>query len=52
MEHALRRQIGKKVKAIELNLAALKAGFDFAAQHLTKQDPYSVERMNKTAGRS
>ncbi|MEO5898277.1 MAG: 2-oxoacid:acceptor oxidoreductase subunit alpha [Vicinamibacterales bacterium] len=50
MEHALRRQMGKKLKAIELNLGALKAGFDYAEQHLTKQDPYAVERMNKTAG--
>jgi len=50
MEHALRRQMGKKPKAVELNLGALKAGFDFAEQHLTKQDPYAVERMNKTAG--
>src|SRR5205085_7514416 len=24
--------------------------FDFAEQHLTKQDPYAVERMNQTAG--
>ncbi len=50
MEHALRRQLGKKAKAIELNLAALKAGYDFAEQHLAKQDPYWVERMNKTGG--
>src|SRR4051794_1149930 len=50
MEHALKRQLGKKVKAIELNMGALQAGFDFAEQHLTKQDPYYVERMNKTTG--
>src|SRR3954465_6221473 len=50
MEHALRRQLGKKAKAIELNLAALEAGFAFAEQHLVKQDPYWVERLNKTAG--
>src|SRR5215207_1792823 len=50
MEHALRRQMGKKPKAVELNLGALKAGFDFAEQHLAKRDPYAVERMNKTAG--
>src|SRR3954470_8279519 len=43
MERALRRQMGKKLKAIELNLGALKAVFDFAEQHLTKQDPYAVE---------
>ena len=50
MEHALKRQLGKKLKAIELNMAALQAGFDFAEQHLTKHDPYYVERMNETAG--
>ena len=50
MEHALKRQLGKKTKAIELNLAALTAGFEFAEQHLVKQDPYWVERTNKTAG--
>src|SRR5574339_175236 len=30
MEHALKRQLGKKVKAVELNLGALKAGFAHA----------------------
>src|SRR6266513_4861495 len=50
MEHALKRQLGKKTKAIELNLAALTAGFEFAEQHLVKQDPYWVERTNKTTG--
>ena len=48
--HALRRQLGKKTKAIELNLAALEAGFAFAGEHLVKRDPYRIERMNKTAG--
>jgi 2-oxoglutarate ferredoxin oxidoreductase subunit alpha len=50
MEHALRRQLGKKAKAIELNIAALHAGFEFAERHLVKQDPYQVERMNGTDG--
>ena len=50
MEHALRRQMGKKVKAIELNLAALEAGKTFAASQLVKQDPYAVEPMNRTQG--
>jgi len=50
MEHALRKQLGKKTKAIELNLGALHAGFAYAEQNLTKQDPYWVERMDKTAG--
>ena len=50
MEHALRKQLGKKLKAIELNLGALKRGYDFAEQQLVKQDPFVVEPMNKTAG--
>ena len=50
MEHALRRQLGKKLKAIELNLGALHAGAAFAAEHLVKRDPYSVERLDRTAG--
>jgi 2-oxoglutarate/2-oxoacid ferredoxin oxidoreductase subunit alpha len=50
MEQALKRQMGKKVKAVELNLGALEAGFKYAEEHLTKQDPYVVERMNKTQG--
>ena len=50
MEHALRRQLGKKTKAIELNLGALKAGYEFAEQHLVKTDPYWAERLNKTSG--
>ncbi len=50
MEHALRRQMGKKLKAIELNLAALEAGSAYTAAHLTKQDPYWIEPMDKTRG--
>ncbi len=50
MEKALRKQFGKKVKAADLNMGALKAGSDYAAEHLEKRDPFSVERMNKTGG--
>jgi 2-oxoglutarate ferredoxin oxidoreductase subunit alpha len=50
MEHALRRQLGKKVKAIELNLAALEAGYAYAEQHLDKRDPFSIEPMDRTTG--
>jgi 2-oxoglutarate ferredoxin oxidoreductase subunit alpha len=49
---ALFKQFGpKKVKAAELNWGAVKAGDEFAAQHLTKTDPLAVERMNATAGK-
>ncbi len=50
MVHALKRQLGKKQKAIDLNMGALDAGFAFAEQHLPKQDPYWAEPMDKTAG--
>jgi 2-oxoglutarate ferredoxin oxidoreductase subunit alpha len=50
MEHALRRQLGKKLKAVELNLGALQAGKAFAAEHLVKRDPFVVEPLDKTQG--
>ncbi len=50
MEKALKKQLGKKQKAIELNTAALKAGYDFAEASLPKQDPFAIEPMDKTAG--
>ena len=50
MEKALRKQFGKKVKAADLNMGALKAGTEYAQQHLTKADPFHVERMDKTGG--
>lgn len=50
MEKALRKQFGKKVKAADLNMGALKAGSEYASQNLPKQDPFWIERMNKTAG--
>jgi 2-oxoglutarate/2-oxoacid ferredoxin oxidoreductase subunit alpha len=51
MEKAIRRQFGRKVKAADLNVNAAKAGYDYAAASLTKSDPYSIERMDKTHGK-
>jgi 2-oxoglutarate ferredoxin oxidoreductase subunit alpha len=50
MEKALKKQLGKKLKAIELNMSALKAGSDYAEATFTKQDPFVIEPMNKTQG--
>jgi 2-oxoglutarate ferredoxin oxidoreductase subunit alpha len=50
MEKALRKQLGKKQKAIDLNMSALKAGYDYAEANLPKQDPFVIEPMNKTQG--
>jgi 2-oxoglutarate ferredoxin oxidoreductase subunit alpha len=51
VETALRRQFAKKQKAADLNLAAVRAGFDYAAQSITKQDPFVFERMHETDGK-
>jgi 2-oxoglutarate/2-oxoacid ferredoxin oxidoreductase subunit alpha len=50
MEQALSKQLGKKAKAVVLNQGALKAGSDYAEANLPKQDPFAIERMNKTEG--
>ena len=50
MEKALRKQLGRKEKAIALNMAALKGGYDYAEANLPKQDPFVIQPMNKTAG--
>ncbi len=50
MEQALRKQFGKKVKAVDLNLGALKSGWDYAEQLLEKKDSFYLEPMNKTQG--
>src|SRR5437868_12711989 len=51
VEKALRKQFAKKVKAANLNMAAAKAGYDYAVANLTKQDPFRIARMDKTAGK-
>jgi 2-oxoglutarate ferredoxin oxidoreductase subunit alpha len=51
VEAGLRKQFAKKVKVFELNFGAVKAGFDYAAEKLTKLDPYVIERMDQTAGK-
>jgi len=51
IELALRKQFKKKVKAADLNMNAVKAGYDYAAASLTKADHFRVEAMNATAGK-
>ena len=51
VEKAIRKQFATKAKAANLNLAAVKAGYDYAAASLTKRDPYFVQRMDKTTGK-
>jgi 2-oxoglutarate/2-oxoacid ferredoxin oxidoreductase subunit alpha len=51
VEKAIRKQFATKAKAANLNLAAVQAGFDYATANLPKRDPYTVKRMDKTAGK-
>jgi 2-oxoglutarate ferredoxin oxidoreductase subunit alpha len=51
VEQSVRRQFAKKQKAADLNWTAVKAGYDFAASSLTKQDLLLLEPMNATAGK-
>ncbi|HXT69981.1 MAG TPA: 2-oxoacid:acceptor oxidoreductase subunit alpha [Vicinamibacterales bacterium] len=50
MEKALAKQLGKKPKAMQLNLGALEAGKKFAEENLQIRHPYRVEHLNKTDG--
>ena len=51
VESGLKKQFSKKPKVFELNFGAVQAGFDYAKSTFTKQDPFYIERMNKTAGK-
>jgi 2-oxoglutarate ferredoxin oxidoreductase subunit alpha len=51
VESGLRKQFAKKQRVFDLNWGAVKAGFEYAAEKLTKQDPFVIERMDRTAGK-
>src|SRR5438874_1103584 len=51
IEKAIRKQFARKVKAADLNFNAARAGYDYAASSLTKQDPFWIERMDKNQGK-
>jgi len=51
VESSLRKQFAKKQKVFDLNFGAVKAGWDYAQQHFTKEDPFFIERMDQTAGK-
>jgi 2-oxoglutarate ferredoxin oxidoreductase subunit alpha len=51
VENAVRRQFARKQKAADLNWTAVKAGYDYAATSLTKQDPLALEAMHATEGK-
>ncbi len=51
VEATVRKQFAKKLKAAELNLTAVRAGFDYATTMLPKQDPFTVKPMHATDGK-
>ena len=51
VESGLRKQFSKKQKVFDLNFGAVKAGFEYAQENFTKQDPYTIERMDETEGK-
>jgi 2-oxoglutarate/2-oxoacid ferredoxin oxidoreductase subunit alpha len=51
VERGLQKQFAKKQKVFELNLGAVKAGFDYAQTTFIKQDPFVIEQMDKTKGK-
>ncbi|HEX7287779.1 MAG TPA: 2-oxoacid:acceptor oxidoreductase subunit alpha [Candidatus Angelobacter sp.] len=50
-EKAVGKQFAKKKKAADLNMAAVRAGYDYAKATFTKQDPFFIERMNENVGK-
>src|SRR5467141_153861 len=50
VDRALSAQLGRKPKALDMNRAAVRAGAEYAAQHL-KPAPFRVERRSKTTGK-
>jgi 2-oxoglutarate ferredoxin oxidoreductase subunit alpha len=51
VEKAVRKQFKKKQKAADLNMAAVRAGCDYAAASLVKADPFTVQPSNQTTGK-
>jgi len=51
VENGLRLQFAKKQKVFDLNFGAVKAGYDYASENLTKHDPFFIERMDETKGK-
>src|ERR1700733_5834961 len=51
VEKSVRRQFAKKQKAADLNWGAVKAGYEYAASSLIKQDPLVLEPMHATEGK-
>jgi 2-oxoglutarate ferredoxin oxidoreductase subunit alpha len=45
LEHAVKRQFLSKPKAVQINLDAIKVGYDYWQDNFSKKDPYRLEPM-------
>jgi 2-oxoglutarate ferredoxin oxidoreductase subunit alpha len=45
LEHGVRRQFNSKPKAVQVNVDAIKVGYDYWQDNFSKQDPYRLEPM-------
>ncbi len=51
IEAAIAKQFKSKPKAVTTNMDAARVGFAYAREHLSKRDPFAIERMSgKTEG--
>ena len=50
-EKAVNTQFARKKKAAELNIGAVRAGYDYAKSTLIKKDPFAIEPMNENVGK-
>ncbi|MFH1572914.1 MAG: 2-oxoacid:acceptor oxidoreductase subunit alpha [Acidobacteriota bacterium] len=50
VEEAIRKQFRNKSRAAEINIKAMRAGLEYAREHLVKTDPYQLQRMEHTRG--
>jgi 2-oxoglutarate/2-oxoacid ferredoxin oxidoreductase subunit alpha len=46
MERSLNKQLGRKARALSLNQAALKTGWDYVEANLPKRDPFVITPMD------
>jgi 2-oxoglutarate ferredoxin oxidoreductase subunit alpha len=50
-EKALVKQFATKKKAADLNMGAVRAGYDYAQATFAKKDPFFIEPMNENQGK-
>jgi 2-oxoglutarate ferredoxin oxidoreductase subunit alpha len=51
VESAIAKQFRKKAKAMELNVASARAGFEYSKGRLQKHDPFQIRRMDANRGK-